>query len=424
MKTEGYRIKCITASIEDHGEEKRLPCFVLTYDGVIVGFTGLEDYLIVKYWSTSDSNLRVAAKFICPFLNFIFLDLGHQYLSDVTISDIANYMQTYMYNENGTAKRGSTCTKCLGHIMSYLQAAYECLGRPKNWSIPEPDLYGELLVSKDHMFRKYPAIKWKPPVDVGRLKYRYLPLDYMKLLVEAAAIYDPILVLPLLLAFCGGLRRGEIVNCSIKSIHIRDAAYGRTLRILVDLTENALWAKKDSKIGKIKKFRTQRIYDDFCNEVKSAYEQHLIILENMYQKHGTSLPLTEDSPILIMNDLSPMTSNTYSGRVRRLFYDHFLPMLKQRTKEQGSESLDGPYIEQYEKNYPGHHMTRHWYTMYLIVVARLNHDEISVQWRGDSPHSNSITNYIHMHEIGITEFARSAAVYQEALYDIAQRPVE
>ena len=107
-----------------------------------------------------------------------------------------------------------------------------------------------------------------------------------------------------------------------------------------------------------------------------------------------------------------MSVDTYKGRVKKLFYEHFLPDLKKASEQMGTWAIDAPYIEAFEEDYPGAHAFRHWFTMYLFQRAQLTHDEIS-KWRGDKSRESMLT-YIHVNADMLESFKMSAHTFQRS----------
>lgn len=110
-----------------------------------------------------------------------------------------------------------------------------------------------------------------------------------------------------------------------------------------------------------------------------------------------------------------MTVQTYSDRVKKLFYERFLPSLKRTCELQGTYADNAAFIEAYEIEYPGAHMFRHWFTMYLLTKARLTSGEI-MKWRGDSS-QESMNDYIHENADLIEIFRESSYTFQSQILE-------
>ena len=107
-----------------------------------------------------------------------------------------------------------------------------------------------------------------------------------------------------------------------------------------------------------------------------------------------------------------MSVHTYKRRVKKLFFEHFLPDLKKASEQNGTWAIDAPYIEAYEDDYPGAHAFRHWFTMYLLQKAKLPTDLIS-KWRGDSNRESMLT-YIHINADMLESFETAAHTFHRS----------
>lgn len=179
--------------------------------------------------------------------------------------------------------------------------------------------------------------------------------------------------------------------------------FGRVSKITLDLLTAAPFAQSPN-FGEIKKPREQDVYPDFVDVYFKIYQQHVASLE------AREYPVTGDAPLLVDKHGNPMSVTTYSNRVKKVFYECFLPALKEFSNKEDRWEIDQPYIEAYEAEYPGAHALRHWYTMYLFRVAKLKPDEIS-KWRGDSD-GNSFKEYLHVNADMLQEYTDVARDFQ------------
>ena len=122
-----------------------------------------------------------------------------------------------------------------------------------------------------------------------------------------------------------------------------------------------------------------------------------------------------DAPVFVNKKNGPMSVDTYKGRVKKLFYEHFLPDLRKASEQTGNWATDAPYIEAFEEDYPGAHAFRHWFTMYLFQKAKLTTDEIS-KWRGDSSRESMLT-YIHVNADMLASFETTTHTFQRTLLE-------
>ena len=216
-----------------------------------------------------------------------------------------------------------------------------------------------------------------------------------------------------------GIREGEVVNLTRSSIEIILGGYGMIEEITIDLKDEAPFAKKykgKSEFGKIKVHRTQKVYTKFTNEIYSLYEEHIRLLDSL------GADKSPDAPLFINKYGKPMSVETYKGRVKDVFQQHFVPDLAKLANATGNWAEHAPYLEiwtdhvdprtgkKVKAEYPGAHMFRHWYTMYLLNNTSLKPKEIS-KWRGDeSP--DSMEDYIHINSQMIRTFRKIVGTFQ------------
>ena len=110
-----------------------------------------------------------------------------------------------------------------------------------------------------------------------------------------------------------------------------------------------------------------------------------------------------------------MSVQTYSDRLKKLFYERFIPALKKTCEREGTYADNAAFIEAYEIEYPGAHMLRHWFTMYLLTKAKLQSAEI-MRWRGDSS-QKSMDAYIHENGELIEIFEESSYAFQAQILE-------
>ena len=224
--------------------------------------------------------------------------------------------------------------------------------------------------------------------------------------------YEPDIALGIALGAYAGLREGEVVNVTCGGLQTLRKGFGMVSGIEIDLTDKAPyfknWSKKTDP-GTIKKNRTQKVYNDFISDISDLYEYHITLMESR------GFDTSKDAPLFVNRQGNPMTVQTYSDRVKKLFYERFLPHLKRTCELQGTYVDNAAFIEAYEMEYPGAHMFRHWFTMYLLTKARLTSGEI-MKWRGDSS-QESMNDYIHENADLIEIFRESSYIFQSQILD-------
>ena len=264
----------------------------------------------------------------------------------------------------------------------------------------------------------YPAsLHLKAPRTTHK-KNRILVDGYLDLLLYEAKKYEPDIALGIALGAYAGLREGEVVNVSFGAVRTICRGFGIISGVEIDLTDDAPFFKKwDGRTdpGSIKKYRKQRVYPDFVPAVIALFDDHTVSMAARGCSTG------KDSPVFVNRQGSPMTVKTYTERVKSLFYQRFLPALHSTCEQQGTFAENAAFIDTYEAEYPGAHMFRHWFTMYLLTKAGLTSGEI-MKWRGDSS-QESMNDYIHENADMIRLFRETSYTFQEQILEAIGKEV-
>jgi integrase len=263
---------------------------------------------------------------------------------------------------------------------------------------------------------KVPNFKLKKKKAGEEDKFRVFPEPYLKILIKVAEIYDPMLKLPIVSQGYAGLREGEACNLTLASIKIEENL-GYIKDITIDLRKDAKFSMlTTSKIGNIKKYREQKVYTVFLDEFQDAYMEHIRLLEKTIGKENVKIG--DDSVPLFYNSWGkPLTVTAYVTRLRKLFYNHFLPMLQQISlKTAENRIIDMSYIDKYQKEYPGAHCLRHWFTMKVLTSEPQISESLLMEWRGDT-NINSSHAYISLSGKNREIYLESNLKYQEIIWD-------
>ena len=320
--------------------------------------------------------------------------------------------------KDGTEYNKGTWLRYRDYVMDFLLMYYTY-----NRDILPFQYVGEelksLTIVKDEKHHKKATIIHNASLHISapkttHKKNRILVDGYLDLLLYEAKKYEPDITLGIALGAYAGLREGEVVNVTCGGLQTLRKGFGMVSGIEIDLTDKAPYFKKWSKKtdpGTIKKNRTQKVYNDFISDISDLYEYHIALMESR------GFDISKDAPLFVNRQGNPMTVQTYSDRVKKLFYERFLPSLKRTCELQGTYADNAAFIEAYESEYPGAHMFRHWFTMYLLTKARLTSGEI-MKWRGDSS-QESMNDYIHENADLIEIFRESSYTFQlQILEDI------
>lgn len=414
-----YRFKTRNTSVSDeYGTAHTYPCIALYEDetDIPVCYTGLERYIchLTKSESLKANTLNQKAVGVCNFLNFLLWETKINSVHECTIEIIRKYLMDARTKEDGDDFNHDTWVRYRSHVYDFLGLYYKSNYERFPFKYDGAELK-TLQVVKDANKRRKVVVKHnsglnvKGPVTTHK-KNRILVDGYLELMLFTAKAYEPELALGIALGAYAGVREGEVVNLTCGSIKTLRRQFNMVSGIEIDLTHKAPhfenWSKKTDP-GSIKKYRIQKVYDDFLETIEHIYDAHI---ERMEAKGYSTSP---ESPLFVNKQGRPMTVQSYSSRVKELFYNRFLPLLKKTCDIQGAWAENAAFIETYEEEYPGAHMFRHWFTMYLLTKAKLSSGEI-MKWRGDS-NQESMDTYIHENSELIQIFKDSSYTFQKQI---------
>lgn len=423
-----YREKCcfMNRAVQVMGEDGELhkyPCIVL-YDeetDIPIFYTGLERYLchLVHSELLNGKTLSTKAYAVCHFLNYILKETSINALHECSLETVRSFLKYMKIQKDGDEYNRGTWTRYRDYVIDFLLLYYTYNRDVFAFNYAAEELKS-MTVVKDDKHRRKATIVHNASLHISapkttHKKNRILVDGYLDLLIYEAKKYEPDIVLGIVLGAYAGLREGEVVNVTCGRVKTLRKGFGIVSGIEIDLTDKApyfrYWNKRTDP-GTIKKNRIQKVYNDFISVFYELYDSHIALME--LKGYDTS----KDAPLFVNKQGRPMTVQTYSDRVKNLFYEHFLPALKITCEKQGTYADNAAFIEAYEIEYPGAHMFRHWFTMYLLTKARLTSGEI-MKWRGDSS-QESMNDYVHENADLIEIFRDSSYTFQsQILEDIA-----
>lgn len=401
-----------------------IPCIVLCHKAtnIAVAYPCYERWYIpwAKTGSNKSETFRKMARVITAFLNYLLLNTAATNLSMVTLKDIISFIQSYRNTNNGKPRSPLNWETEIGYVYSFLTTFHKYNHATLDFSYDPADLYREqsyIYIRHGRAGKRRKSICNYYGVSRpkgGRKKLRFLPEEFLDILIQIAQAYDSMLVLPIVLQSYAGLREGEVVNLTRSSIDIRHSGFGYVNKIVLDVSKPAPFALSHTGVcefGKIKVPRHQEVYPGFIEKTVSHIMAHYKLLEQMNKPYDPSAPL------FFNKRGGALTVKAYSDRVKSLFKSHFLPVLLKLNEHDGEHF---PYLEYYEaycKEYPGAHMFRHWFTMYLIthMPHTPNQDIVDMvaKWRGDSSRE-SMLDYIHANAVVIDTFQKAIINYQRS----------
>ncbi|WP_044914146.1 tyrosine-type recombinase/integrase [Butyrivibrio sp. WCE2006] len=415
-----YEFKYKAVLLQDEQNKPRKWFCIVLQDAItndIVEFTGLEKYVLDLSCtdSLSEKTYEIAMARVVMFLNYILNDTSICSLHEVTINDIRNYLLMKRKNKYGEDIKSDSWGRIRKDIFVFLENYYRYNKETLPFCYNTENIREIIIVkeknsrlSRKHVVSRYKALNIKPPKgNDNKHRKRTIMYGHLKAMLYTAKKYDPMIYLAICLMAYAGLREGEVVNLSFSDIR-KTSQLGITNKITLELRNSDKFRKGKTSTGIIKKIRDQDVYPDFLDEVENALEFHKNILE------AWGLPTEGDNAVFYNKHRRPMSVTSLLARIKDLFVCYFMSVLKETSENTDFEGETYAFIDAYESEYPGAHMFRHWFTMYLITKKKLRR-ELVVKWRGDSPSSNAYEEYVHLNYDLIEAYRKTAYSFQESL---------
>lgn len=402
----------------EYGDRMMYPCIVLreVASDATVAFPKFERWYLrlVENEHQSSTTLRKRAAAICEFLNYVLHETQKNRLSEVDSNTIHGFVNHYRVRQNGEPRSEESWNRGIVIVYEFL-ACYRMYNKDQcDFAYSEVDLYSEANVWKEGRYvnvRKCNKYSVTKPDGITK-RYRFLVDGYLDVLIFEARKYDPMIALAIVLQAYAGLREGEIVNLTRSSITTGGVRFGRAWKMYIDLRKPAKFAvqkKGKSEFGSIKVPRKQEVYPKFIKETMKMLADHESMLD------GLGASDAKDAPLFINKKGGAMSVTTYCQRLEKLFKEHFLPALRRLCDTEDAWAEHAPFIEKYEKQYPGAHMLRHWFTMHLLTRCGLQ-PEIVSKWRGDRS-VVSIASYMHINGEMIDLYRDTVITFQKQLLE-------
>lgn len=403
------------------GGSDTYPCIVLVDIklNVVVAYTGYEKFVCYESYTdnaNSGSTLANKAINVCKFLNYILHNTDLNSVNECELSDIRNFLITLKTKKDGTEYAEDTWIRMRDNVINFLKVYYSFYNSKIKFNYDGNELQKLVLIRDEAHRRKVKlinnsALGIKAPKSTHK-KNRFLEYGYLELLIYEAKKYDPMIALAIAFQAYAGLREGSVMNLTVGRIKIKRGAFSALTNIELDINNPApFWLHHNYKTNpaEIKKPRTQLVYNDFISDVNQMFEDHISYME--YKKYDTS----KNAPLFLNKQGKPLTEFTYRSRVKDLFYNHFLPSLRKTCIVQNTWIENAAYIEAYEEEYPGAHMLRHWFTMYLLTKAKLEVGQIR-KWRGDDSET-AMLEYIHANSDIIDAYKASTYRFMKSVLE-------
>ena len=406
---------------DEYGNKRLFFCIVLIEQDSkdIVSITGFEKYVVDLSCADvfSESTHRYSMSRVTDFLNYILHDTNVNTINEITVNEIRGFLKAARTNTSGEELKSDTWKRIKKDVFVFLENYYKYHYKDIDFGYNSDDLRSITVIKENdtkrtrkHVVTEYKALNVKAPKgNDHKHRKRTIMYGHLEAMLYAAKKYEPMVYLAITLMAYAGLREGEVVNLSFADISEK-RKLGVLEKLSIDLTESDKFRTGKTHTGVIKKTRQQDVYPDFLTKVAEAIEFH----KEYLQAYG--LLREADSPIFYNKYGGAMSVTTLTARIRTLFNNYFLNILKRTSSSTEFEGETYAFIEAYEDKYPGAHMFRHWFTMYLISKKNLRPEEVR-KWRGDSPNSNAYEEYMHLNYDLIEAYKNTAYSFQENLIE-------
>ena len=414
-----YEFKGRTVLLHDEYQAlRKYSCIVLEdrNSGDIVSYTGLERYVVdLSDVTLGESTYSYAESRVRGFLNYILHETDINFIHEISLNDIRRYLEYRRIDEKGEEVTSDAWGRIRSDVNAFLMNYY----KHNKDKVPfhySPDNLMEIAIVKEktdrgtrkHVISRYKTLGIKEPKKNNNChRKRTIMHGHLEAMLYAARKYDPMIHLAICLMAYAGLREGEVVNLSFSDIRL-SGGLGIVDKIEIDLKDSDKFRKGKTHTGVIKKIREQLVFTDFIDAVEEAIEFHKDYLE------AKGLPTEGKNAVFYNKQGRPMSVTTLLSRIKDLFVNHFLRVLKETSESTEFEGETYAFIEAYEDEYPGAHMFRHWFTMYLITKKKMKR-ELVIKWRGDAPDSNAYEQYMHLNYDLIEAYRKTAYGFQESL---------
>lgn len=404
---------------DEYGNLRLYFCIVLIEQETkdVVSMTGLEKYVIDLRCADaiSESTQRYSMSRITEFLNYVLHDTNVNAINEVTVNEIRGFLIEARTKVSGDELKSDSWERIKKDVLVFLENYYKYHRDVVDFGYNGEDLTNITVIeerdakrTRKHVVKQFKAFNIKAPKENDHIhRKRTIMYGHLKALLYVAKIFDPMIYLAIILMAYAGLREGEVVNLSFADI-LKNKKLGVSGKITIDLSESDKFRKGKTHKGVIKKIRQQEVYPDFLAEVAEAIEFH----KDHLQAYG--LLKEGETPVFYNEQGGAMSVKTLTDRIRSLFNTYFLDILERTSSDTEFEGETYAFIETYKDEYPGAHMFRHWFTMYLITKKNLRPEEVR-KWRGDSPNSNAYEEYIHLNYDLVEAYKNTAYSFQENL---------
>lgn len=371
-------------------EERLKFCFIVLADddGIITKWTDFHKYAASGRLRSSSGDTAYRYRYAVRLLNYCFFQEYHiRRLADMTAEMVKQFLTRFAMctlpgDDQNTCRSRNTVTACINSIIDFVT----------NLKADHPGCAMDLkrlYRTKEKFNRKkgrYEDIKVLDfDIQYRNSKkqeiFRDMPEKVFEIVFnEIYANHKDILMLVALQAFAG-LRPSEA--CNVRRIDSKlgpgltfEYVDGRINNVYIDLTRELNLRSDFKPVGKIKKERTQKVYDKYLQVFVQCYEEYMRYMEGRkYENQYGALTVNLQG--------KAMTYHSYRQKFQQAVSDCIPRML---SSDDAETVLYGNLLLE---NSVAPHIFRHWFTVRLVLDG-LDASQI-MYWRGDKSIESSLT---------------------------------
>lgn len=370
------------------GNYIRFPFIAIKDNNGIVHFTDFGKYLTKNGAFNNDGNKIASFKYIRKFLQYAFFELGIRKLSDLTVGDIALYLEHYCMrtlpeDDDNVTRNRSTMMICRKTIMTF--ASNLCKNNVV--SFKESDLYTTEVKRTRKGVKKVKTEAFPIPTAPTQSApiFRDIPNNAFEIIYSHIRRYHPELLFLVSLGAFAGLRPSEACNVRRQDCEkygpgmlFNINASGKVENITFDLTKELKLRSDGKYVGSIKKERMQSMPEMFIPALYGAYEEYMAYLEGKPRE-------TEYGAMNINKQGRCYTYSSYYRQFTQIINEEIIPIFLESEDEDlvmfGRKLMTTKIAM---------HVFRHWFTVQL-VLSGIDNPAVIMHYRGDKTPEAAIT---------------------------------
>lgn len=261
--------------------------------------SSLNGYLYNSFKNSPISNAKNAADVICPFLNYVklqvieedselFMLLREKGLYGLNFYHAASYLN-YCIEVREVSR--STALRYTDQILDFYQYLMELNILDK--SVKFTYLLVKTSGKKQKRVRENPfknalyKVHYPTNNKKKKIKLNNMEEHIWQLFLQVSEKYAPEITLGIAFQMFGGLRRGEVVNLKIDSIRQQRQIDTSSMTLYIRRNQAELFGNRDIEISKcgVKKERDQEVFN-FNSKLYLYYENHIKLRDKVLKEKG------------------------------------------------------------------------------------------------------------------------------------------